>query len=475
MSPTLWVAFQTVFEQGFWTLLFAIQAPLLGPRPFGLISLAMVVIGFCEFVFSTVAAEALISLTDVEERHFATMLTASVVASLAAGGLILVGAGLVESLVHDPELASVLRWLAPLPLLAAIGSVPTAVTKRNMQFQPLAMRSIFSLIAGGLVGLALTLTGAGVWALVWQAIVQRLVAAVALWLGVPLRFRLGFSAAHFRDLRKFAAKLMLSRIMNWAGGQLPRFILGMYLGASDLGIFSLAGRLNGTLVQVALEPKITVARIYLRRYLAAREGLDDAVRRLFLQTSILCFPFFVGGAAATPVLFHAWLGPRWAGGVPVAQFMLLMGVPMVTFYCATAILLALNQQAAEAFISTVQTATVIVVALAVAPFGLTIVTAAIALRQLALLPLPLVLIRRRCTVPLRAMLIPQLPALAAAAASAGVVWLLAPGLEHTLGSVKALPLLVVLGAIVYVPLIALLAPSFVGEVLRRVVARLRRS
>ena len=50
---------------------------------------------------------------EIEEGHFATMRTASLVASLAAGGLILAGAGLVQRLVHDPELASVLRWLAP--------------------------------------------------------------------------------------------------------------------------------------------------------------------------------------------------------------------------------------------------------------------------------------------------------------------------------------------------------------------------
>jgi O-antigen/teichoic acid export membrane protein len=255
----------------------------------------------------------------------------------------------------------------------------------------------------------------------------------------------------------------------------PRFILGMYLGASDLGIFSLAGRLYGTLVLVALEPKITVARISLRRYLAGREGLDEAVRRLFLQTSIFCFPLFIGGAAATPVLFRAWLGPQWAGAVRAAQFMLLMGLPMLTFYCTTTILLALNQQATEALISTVQTVTTILVVLAVAPFGLTAATAAIALRQLALLPLPLALLRRRCGIPLSAMLASQLPALLAASASAIVVWLLGPELERLLGSVKALPLLVVLGAVVYAPLIALLAPAFVGEMLRRVAGRLRQS
>jgi len=47
-----------------------------------------------------------------------------------------------------------------------------------MQFRPLAIRTIVSLMAGGIVGVALTLLNYGVWALIWQVITQKGLAAV---------------------------------------------------------------------------------------------------------------------------------------------------------------------------------------------------------------------------------------------------------------------------------------------------------
>jgi O-antigen/teichoic acid export membrane protein len=462
-SPTFWATTHSAFEQAFWIALFALQAPLLGPHAFGLITLAMVLVGFCEFVFVTVASEALISLNEIEDRHFDTMLTVTILASLVAGAAIFFGADYYGRLMKDAELARVLQWMAILPLVSAFCSAPTAAAQRRMQFRALAQRSIVSLIAGGSVGLALTLAGTGVWALVWQALVQRIVGAITLWLCVPLRPRLGISPRHFRDLRGFAAKMAASRIMNWVQAPLSRLILGFYLGTIDLGIFSLAARLNNVLVQVALGPRIAVARVAFRRFKADPSGLEPEARRLFLITSVCCFPLFIGGAAILPILFHLWLGPEWNGSVKPAQFMLLMGVPTVTFYCTTALLLSLNHQATEAFISTCQTISVVLVVAAAVPFGLTAVTAAIALRQLVMLPLPVILLHRQCKLSMQTILLTQLPALLASAAMGAAVLLLGPSLESRLGNATSMMLLLVGSVFFYGSLIALMLPGPAGR------------
>jgi PST family polysaccharide transporter len=464
LSPTFWATSHSVFEQAFWIALFALQAPMLGPHAFGVMALAMVFVGFCEFVFVNVASESLVSLNEVDDRHFDTMLTVTVIASVAAAGIIFTGASVYRHLFQDAELAKVLQWMAVLPVVSALSSAPTAMAQRQMQFRALAQRSIVSLIAGGGVGLMLTLTGAGVWALVWQAIVQRVVGTIALWLFVPLPFRLALSSSHFSDLRGFATKMALSRIMNWSQGPLSRLILGLYLGSTDLGIFSLATRLNNILVQVALAPRIGVARVELRRFKVDPRGLEAAARRLFLVTSLVCFPLFIGGAAIVPTLFHLWLGPEWSGSIGPSQLMILMGVPSITFYCATSLLLALNHQASEAFISTCQTVSISLLVLVTAPFGLIAVTAAIVLRQFALLPLPVLLMHRKCGLSVRTIILPQLPALLAALAMGLLVRLLTPTLEAEMGSAAALAALVGGGAALYTSLVALMLPDLTGQI-----------
>ncbi|MEJ0005626.1 MAG: oligosaccharide flippase family protein [Steroidobacteraceae bacterium] len=81
---------------------------------------------------------------------------------------------------------------------------------------------VASTLIAGVVGLVLALLHFGVWALVWQAIVLRSLSAGMLWALVPLRFRVGFSIAHFRELVRYAAPLVLSQSMAWGTGQFPR-------------------------------------------------------------------------------------------------------------------------------------------------------------------------------------------------------------------------------------------------------------
>ena len=471
LSPTSWLTAKTVFSQIFALLLFAIQAPLLGPRAFGLISIVMVFVGFCEYVLGEAAADALISVRDIDHRHFATMTTVNVVVSLLVGAAVLVGAPQIARWFSDPEIVPILHWMALLPAISAFAAAPTAATKRDMQFQPLALRSIGSLFVGGAVGLVLTLTGAGAWALVWQAIVTRLVSSLLLWYAVPLKFELGFSRAHLLDLLRFAAPTMLSKFLTWSCNQIPRVMLGLYWGSTDLGLFSLAARLGDLLMEVAVVPRYAVARVALRRFVADREGLEAELRRILTMLTVFCFPICIGGAAVMPTLFHVWLDPRWEGAIVPAQFMLLTCVPLVTQYISGAALLAMNYQKAEAGVSVAQTVTTVAAVAVCAPFGLLAAALGIALRPLVLLPLSLRLMATRCGIPGSAVLQPQWPALAASLTMGVTVWGLRLALAPLVRDMVALPLLVFAGAATYVLMVRFTMPALVAQFMERLPVR----
>ncbi len=466
-SPTSWVTMQTAFMQGFAFLLFAVQAPLLGPRPFGLISLVMIFAGFVEFVLGECASETLISLPQAELAHFDAMNTLCAVISVGFGAAVFAIAVPIAKWFAEPELVPITRVMAVLPLLSVIAAPANAMSKREMQFRPLALRTIFSLIAGGAVGITLTLLKFGVWALVWQTIVQKLLAAVVLWRAVPLRFRFGASLRHVADFRAYTPPLLVSRTMSWASGNVPRFVLGTFLGASDLGIMSLASRLSDIAVQLFLVPRYAVARVELRPYASNRAGLDEAIRQLVFRYSLLSFPACLGGAAIMPALFHTWLDVRWYPGIVPAQLLLLLCVPSVTIYTVGALLMALNQQRAEAWLETAQTVGAIAAVSIAAPFGLVASAAALAARPFALLALPLVAASRKCRVSAAQILLPQLPLLGAAAAMALGVAALQYVLEPRVHGVVLLMILSACGAVAYAGLVALRFPQFASRCVKR--------
>jgi O-antigen/teichoic acid export membrane protein len=472
LPPTLWVTTETVFSQIFGLIIFSIQAPILGPYVFGLITLIMVFVGVWEAVPGGATADALISIREIDQLHFDSATTVSVVLCLAVAGAVFVFAPPLATALGHADLASPMRAMAVLPAVQAFSIAPLAAARRDMRFQSTALRTISGLFVGGVVGLALTIAGAGVWALVCQALVQRTLAAVVLWLAVPIPLRFVISRRHLGEVARFALPVMLARAMNWGGGQFPRLALGLYLGPTDLGLYSLAARLIDLVCQVAVAPKTLVARVDLRRFVGDPPAFGQAVRAVFLQISLLGFPLCLGGAAIMPTLFHAWLDPRWQAGVLPAQMLLLTGLPYVSFYVTTAALLALNLQTWEAVVSAAQAIGIALAVTAFARFGLTPTATAIA----AVLPvttvLPIMVMRRECRLSLRQIFAPQAPALVAALVMAAAVWLLRTPIEAALGSVAALFVLIASGAILYAVLIALLMLRFDIRLCRRMLRSL---
>jgi O-antigen/teichoic acid export membrane protein len=388
------------------------------------------------------------------------------VSTILGVGLILLAEPL-AGLFHEPQLVSVLRTMALLPLVSSLACAPTAATKRRMEFMPLTVRMTAGITAGGVVGIVLTLTGAGVWALVWQAIITRLVASVVLWYTVPLKFGLGFSSRHFRELTHFAAPTLISRFLTWSCNQIPRLMLGLYWGSTDLGLFSLASRLGDILMEVAVVPRYAVARVELRKYAGDHAGLDAALRRTFTFLTVFCFPLCVGGAAIVPTLFRVWLDPRWIGAIVPAQCLLLTCVPLVTQYLGGAALLAMNFQRQEAMVSIAQTAVTVLAVVACAPFGLLAASIGIAARPFVLLPLSVGLLKRHCAISASTIFLPQWPPLAASLIMGACVWMLRMALEGRVADIVALPLLILAGTAVYTLMVRLTMPTVVARFVSR--------
>jgi O-antigen/teichoic acid export membrane protein len=459
LRPTVWLTAERGLSEAISLGLFAIQAPLLGPAAFGLVAAAMVFVAFWEGVPAGAMNEALLSVREIDARHFSSV-TAAAIALCLPFGAILFGLGAPMAAAFGArELAPIMHAMAVLPLIQAFSIAPLAAAQREMRFQTTSLRTIASLGAAGVVGIVLTLLGAGVWALVWQAIVQRVVAAIVLWAAAGQPFSLAFSRRHFAELRVFMLPIMLSRLVTWAAGQLPRLILGLFLGSADLGLFTLASRLNAIIHQVVISPKAFVARVDLRRFADQQDLLPPAVREMFGHLSILTFPACLGGAAIVPALFHTWLNASWAGAILPAQILLLACVPYVTFYGCTALLYALNLQNREVGVAALLSAGGLLGPLAGGRFGLLVACTVIAVLALAAVPLPIVVVQRNtCVVP-RDILLPQAAPLLSSVAMAIAVYLLGHSLAASPPAVT-LCLQLVFGAVCYGAGLAVLSLAF---------------
>ncbi len=468
--PTIWLTLDKLTQQVMWLLLFMILAPILGPKPYGLFTIVMAFIGLCEMVIVGATVESLVTVPDATDSHLRTANLVTVIAALVAAAAVFAAALPMAKFFDAPDLEQLFRVLAPLPVISALTATPIAVLYRQMRFRALALRSIMGLLAGGIVAVGLAWHGAGVWALVAQVLVQRCIELAILWASAHTRLGFEWSPSHFRDLRGYAISVVVSRGMAWSGSQIPRIILGWYLGPADLGLFALAGRMVDAITQIFIVPRSAVARLTLRQFVDDLAAFAEAFQMVLRQIAILSFPVCCGLAAIMPTLFATLLDQRWHAGILAAQLMVLTGIPMTFYYCFTAAVYAARRPHLDSQVAVAVDATSALAVLLAASHGLYAACTAMLAQRIAMLPAPLIMLRRVAGISPIRVIWAQLPILGAAAVMGWIVVLSTPLTQMRFGQSFTLPILTLIGAAIYIPLALLAAPEIAKLLFKRALA-----
>ncbi len=349
--------------------------------------------------------------------------------------------------------------LAPLTVMGAATAVPIAILKRAMAFRPLAVRSIVGLLVGGAAGIALALAGMGIWSLVGQALAQRVVEVLTLWTFNPRRVGFAWSARHLRELRHFAASVMMSKSSAFVGGQIPRLVIGLTLGPYVLGLYTLASRVLEALSQAVILPQSVVARVTLFQLRGDPVRLREAYELALRNLALLAFPIFCGCAAILGPLFRVALDARWSDAVLPAQILLLSGALMAFLYLGSALLFARGSARIEARFAALQTVTSAVFLVIAAPFGLVAAALGMAARSATMVPVGWWIVQRTAGVRLIDQVRITGPILVAALVMFGVVSALEQAIDGRVATVIEIPALIATGLVVYSGLAFLVAPS----------------
>jgi O-antigen/teichoic acid export membrane protein len=408
ISPVAWLTIERVTQQALWLILFAILAPILGPRPYGLFAIVMVFVGFCELVLLEGTVEALVTIDRLETEHIHVANLVNIGVSIAFGIVMSVLAPWLGNFFHDDEMKVVIWILSPMPLLSALSAPPIAVMRRSLQYKQLAIRSILGLSVGGVFGIIVGLMGGGVLALALQVLAQRIAELTISWITVPVRFGCAWSPKLFDELRPVAVNVLMARMASLMTGQFPRIVLGYVLGPTQVGFFSLANRFVDIIIHTSVVPLTQIARIELRAKQSGTAEFALHIARVMQNVSMLSFPCFLGLAALAPELFRLGLDHRWAPGIVPTQLMLLSGLPLAVFYSIDAALLATNLSSLFRKMAHWQGLTLVVTVLCAAPFGLTITCLALAIRSWIAVPALLIIFCRSCHIPIYQVLLSPL-------------------------------------------------------------------
>ena len=305
---------------------------LLTPADFGVVGAALVVIHF-SLIFSQLGlGPALVQRPVLEPRHISTAFFASTALGLLVGGLMWVLAPAIASFFRMDPLVPVVRALAFVFPFAGLSAVAENLMQRDLRFRKLANIDVAAYGIGyGLVGVGLAAMGWGVWALVAAQLTQQVLRATILLRMAPPALRARPSWTSFRELLSFGAGLSLARIGVLLANQADNLVVGRWLGAAALGLYSRAYQLMSV-------PTALLGDVLDKVLFPTMSRVQDEQRRLasaYLQgtalIALVTLPAGVVAAVMARDLVQVAFGSRWLALVPPFQ-VLALGMMFRTSY-----------------------------------------------------------------------------------------------------------------------------------------------
>ena len=229
---------------------FLLLARLLGPDDFGLAALASVFISFMSAFVNQGFVPAIIQKEELSSKHLDTAFWSSLSIGTLMYLMTFTASGLIAKSFGEPELQLVIKWLALVFLIIAFESVQTAILQRNFDFKKLALRSLVATFVSGVIGVIVAFLGYGVWSLVAQQLVNRIINVIVLWKASPWRPGFNISIKHFRDLSSFGINVMGVNILRFFNQRSDDFLIGFFLGTTALGYYTVAYRLLRLMVNI---------------------------------------------------------------------------------------------------------------------------------------------------------------------------------------------------------------------------------
>lgn len=312
-------------EKAFSALFMFILAALLGPRDFGIVSLAMIYIAFIQMIQTQGFQTALVQKTELAPEHLDTIFWTNALLSAAFSLFSLVFGRWWGAFNHLELMA---RYVAALSIcipLQGLTVVQIALLQRRMDFRSLSVRTNISVLAGGVVGLTMAYMGMGIWALIFQQVVRDLVALVLLWHLVEWRPRFRYSVLHLRDLLHFSVSNFTAQLAVFIDTQGAAILMGTFFGPVPVGLYRVAERVVTSVSTVATSSIQVVSLPEFSRNQKNPAALKASVISCVRISAILTLPAMAGIIAISHPLMGT-IGPQWYPATNALRLLALLGM-----------------------------------------------------------------------------------------------------------------------------------------------------
>jgi len=298
-----------------------ILANLLAPEHFGIFGMVTVITGFAGIFRNLGTSAAVIQKQVISNELITTLLWANITLGITIAVLVNLTAPLIAYFFKEPQVTSLLRIISLGFLASGCSVINQALLEKEMRFKELSIAEMSSTTLGALAGITSAYYGEGVWALVYQNLTMTVSLSISLWCIQPIKRFTPVSVPALRPVMNFSLNLTGFNIVNYFIRNADNILIGKFLGAEALGLYSLAYR-------IMLYPLQNISMVLGRvmfPYFSKLQNDNTEFRNSYLgligAIALITFPMMGGIWIVAHDFVAVTLGEKW---MPVAALLMIL-------------------------------------------------------------------------------------------------------------------------------------------------------
>ena len=215
-----------------------ILSRLISPEAFGVVAITSVLLGFLNLFADLGLGISVIQHPEMEKNDINRLFSFSVVVGIILGLITIAFALPLTSIYSEPLYKTICPVLSLVSFFQAVNVVPSSILMRDKRFKAIAIRTILTSLASGIVAVILAWIGFGVYALIFQSIVSYAFLFIWNYLDHPLVLA-SFGIRKISELLGvYSLFQVLFNFLNFFTRNLDNLVIGKYFGPAPLAQYN---------------------------------------------------------------------------------------------------------------------------------------------------------------------------------------------------------------------------------------------
>lgn len=321
------------------TIVAIILARILNPEYYGIISIVMVFMSFCEIFVSSSFGKSIVQKENADTLDYNTALFLSLILSTVVYLLCFFISPLIAIFFNESILNILIRIMAIRIPIGAFNNIQQAYIQKNMQFRKFFVATLIGTVISGILGIIFAYLGFEIWALVIQYLSNAVIDTIILLIVSNWKPKLQFNFFRAKAIFLFGWKLIISDIVDNSQRELSNILIGKIFGTKDLAFYEQGNRYPKLFVNNMTN---AVGKVMLPIF-SENQKDNDILLNMLRKSVRLCIyimaPIMIGFAAISTTFISLVLTNKWLPCVPFIQIFCISYLtrPLETF-CHQAIL-----------------------------------------------------------------------------------------------------------------------------------------